>query len=107
MTGTKEQIIERRRNLRAQYKSLYDEAAALLFRHDPMGINFEDNTDEYEPEVGTILPRLRECSDESQVCSVIHEEFGRWFGLFQAGPRGNYELIASEMWALWQKHHAT
>jgi hypothetical protein len=34
----------------------------LLFRHDPVGINFEVNTDEYEPKAGTILPRLHACN---------------------------------------------
>ncbi len=34
--------------------------AAIFFRHDPIGIVFEEyqNFDEYDPEVLTILPRL-------------------------------------------------
>ena len=59
MPGTREQILEERRQLKAEYGALFDSITALLFRHDPIGINFEDNVDEYEPETGTILPRLR------------------------------------------------
>ena len=51
---------EERRKLRAENKALFDEINEILFRHDPMGISFGDNTDEYDLEVGTILPRLRE-----------------------------------------------
>jgi len=49
-----------RQALRRHYPVLFDEVSSILFRHDPIGINFETNTDEYEPEVGTILPRLKE-----------------------------------------------
>lgn len=55
MPRTREQILENRRRLRAEYGELFDSMAALLFRHDPIGINFDgENTDEYEPEVETI-----------------------------------------------------
>ena len=59
MGSTRDEILEERR-LRAEYKTLFDSQAALLLRHNPIGINFDfdDNGDEYEPEAGTILPRL-------------------------------------------------
>jgi hypothetical protein len=100
---TPEQIHEERRLLREQYKGLYDGVSALLFRRDPIGINFEDNTDEYEAEVGTILPRLNECHSSLDVLRVVHEEFVRWFDSGTAGPREAYEEIASEVWILWQE----
>src|SRR6266550_4218861 len=43
MSRTREDILEERRQLRAQYRDLFDSTAALLFRHDPVGINFEVN----------------------------------------------------------------
>jgi hypothetical protein len=46
MTRTREQIREERRQLRDTYGNLFDSVAALLFRHDPIGINFDDNSDE-------------------------------------------------------------
>jgi hypothetical protein len=33
-------------------------ATVLLFEADPMGINFGDNADEYDPETSSILPRI-------------------------------------------------
>jgi len=47
-----------REPIEKSYPRLFDTMAEILFRHDPLGINFEHNTDEYPPEVGTILPRL-------------------------------------------------
>jgi len=65
-----------------------------------MGINFEINPDEYHPEVGTILPRLRSCQSANDVLRVTHEEFTRWFGADTAGPAGSYRQIASDIWRL-------
>ena len=99
---TTEDIQKKRRELKTRYGDLFHEVAALLFRHDPVSINYETNNDEYEPEVGTILPRLKDCHSEADVCRVIHEEFGRWFGL-DCGTQQSYEPIAKEVWKLWQK----
>ena len=105
MPRTREQILENRRRLRAEYGELFDSVAALLFRHDPIGINFEgENTDEYDPEVETILPRLRSCHSAEDVLQVVHEEFVRWFDSGTAGPRERYQTIASDIWQLWQGH---
>ena len=52
ITNTREEIIAERKRLKAEYRELFDEVSKLLFQHDPIGINFEDNTDEYEPEIG-------------------------------------------------------
>jgi len=102
----RQKIAERHRRLKAQYRELYDATAALLFRHDPAGINFESNTDEYELEAGTILPRLRGCQCEADVRRVVHEEFVRWFGPEHAGPQDRYAQIAAEVWQLSEKQRA-
>jgi hypothetical protein len=65
---------------RDTYVRLFDDLSALLFRHDPIGINFATNTDEYNPEARTILPRLPQCHSAPDVPKVIVEEFHRWFG---------------------------
>ena len=106
MTKTRDEILEERRRLKAQYGALFNSMAALLYRHDPVGINFDDNKDEYEPEAGTILPRLSSCHSGEDVLQVVHEEFVRWFDRGTAGPPGHYEKIASEVWQLWQGHLA-
>ena len=102
MPRPREQILEERRLLKAEYGELFDSITALLFRHDPIGINFEVNADEYEPETGTILPRLRACQSSTDVLRVVHEEFRRWFGSETAGSAERYAQIADETWQLWK-----
>ena len=99
----REEILQERRLLRNEYRQLYEDLTQLLFRHDPIGINFENNPDEYQTEVGTILPRLCGCKSEDDVLGVIHEEFVRWFDRATAGPKESYAKIAAETWQLWKQ----
>jgi hypothetical protein len=101
MTTDRKKIIEERKRLRSEYRELFDSVSSLLFLHDPIEINFETNTDEYEPEVGTILPRLRDCASEEDVLRVVHEEFVRWFDQDTAGSADRYEEISREIWQHW------
>jgi hypothetical protein len=80
---------------------LLDSVSEILFRHDPIGINFESNADEYDPEAGTILPRLFDCQCLKDVHQVVYEEFVRWFDESTAGPFEIYDSIAKEIWDLW------
>ena len=101
---TPEEIDNEQKWLTAQYGSMFDSVAALLFKHDPIGINFDDNTDEYESEARTILPRLRGCHSAEDALRMVHEEFVRWFTPEVAGPQEHYKQIASEIWGLWQEY---
>ena len=103
MSNTLNEIQEERRRLKAEYGKLFNAVVALLFRHDPMGINYDTNMDEYEPEAGTILPKLRTCHSADDVRQIVHEEFVRWFDASNAGPPEHYTQIALEIWELWQK----
>lgn len=98
---TREQIRREREELKRAYAGLFDAVTELLLRHDPIGINFGCNADEYEPEVGSILPRLKECSSAEDVQRIVHEEFVRWFDAATAGDASRYEPIAEELWELW------
>jgi len=108
MAKTRDEIREHRRQLNAEYRRLFDSIAALFYRHDQIGINFdfEENTDEYEPEAGSILPKLNGCRSEADVHQDIHAEFVRWFDSGTAGPQEHSKKIASELWQLWQEHLA-
>jgi hypothetical protein len=86
---------------RDRYGKLFDDVSALLFRLDPIGINFDTNTDEYEPEARTILPRLSKCRSQADVLQVVLEEFHRWFGDDIRGDKVSYEQIAAAIWDLW------
>ena len=92
-----------RRRLKKEFKKLYSAVLAILFRHDPIEINFETNTDEYDPEVRTILPRLKEAHTVDDLRLIIHEEFVRWFDETTAGPESGYDLIAQEIWQAWKR----
>jgi hypothetical protein len=95
-----------REQIKRRYGRLFDTTAEILFRHDPIGINFKDNTDEYDPEVGTILPRLESAASENKALQIIHEEFIKWFDVDIAGPKESYESSANEIWAAWQEFKA-
>lgn len=98
---TREEILAKRAKAKREYGKLFSAVSEVLFRHDPIYINFETNTDEYDLEAETILPRLRKCQSVEDVQTVVHEEFLRWFGE-DAGEREVYQEIAEEIWALWQ-----
>jgi hypothetical protein len=89
-----------REAIRANDPHLFDKISECLFTNDPMGINSETNTYEYEPEVGTIIPRLAFCSSEQDVHNVVYEEFCTWFG-DSAGKKENYSKVSTEIWKLW------
>lgn len=103
MTRTREEILQERRQLRNKYRNLYDATIALLLRHDPVGINFEVNADEYAPEAGTILPKLQSCGSADDVLQVVYGEFLRWFGN-SAGSKEQYDRIAADLWELWENY---
>jgi hypothetical protein len=93
--------IRERQLLRSTYGTLFDDIASILFEEDPIGINFETNKDEYEPEVGTILPRLANARSVDDVERILHEEFCRWFDNVDVGPKERYRFAAQKVWLLW------
>ena len=99
---SEQDIIRRERAaLRERYGDLFDTVAAILFEADPMGINFETNTDEYEPEAGTILGRLSQAGNAEDVTRIVHEQFVRWFGADDAGAPEQYHAIAMSIREAW------
>jgi hypothetical protein len=94
---TRDQIVREREALRDRFGSAYDDLLRLLFDEDPEGINFGDNTDEYDPEVRTILPRLGGCSSVDDVQDVVSEEFRRWFGPAPAERRSAYRRVSERI----------
>jgi len=86
--------------IKREYGSLFASISAALFEADPIGINFDENTDEYEPEAGTIIPRLGSATSAEDVQVIVHEEFCRWFGP-DVGPRERYAAVSAKIWDLW------
>lgn len=97
-------VAEKRKAVQLQYGEMFDALSKLLFELDPISINFETNTDEYEPEVGAIIPRLTHAESEADVRKIVHEEFCKWFDSKTAGPIEDYDDIASRIWMEWQRY---
>jgi len=57
---------------------------------------------EYEPEVSTILPRLREAAGPDDALRIVNEEFEKWFGQ----PASDAEELGREIWSAWQRYLA-
>lgn len=75
----------------------------VLFRSDPIGINFGTNTDEYRAEAQSIVIRLPDATSESGVVGIVHEVFVTWFDSEIAGPAERYAPVAHEIWTLWNR----
>jgi hypothetical protein len=91
-----------REKLKKQYGLLFDAVAAVLFEYDLIGISIGDNTDEYEPETGTILPRLAGAKSVDDVQTIVYEEFCRWFDADGAGSRERYREVSAKIWEAWR-----
>ena len=96
--------VQKRKAVQKEFAALFDVFTKLLFEADPIGINFGTNTDEYDPEVGTIIPRLRHANTEDDAAQIIHEEFCRWFDAETAGSIDAYRKIAAQVWVEWQPY---
>ena len=93
-----------KRAAKEAYEALYAEVRAILNRHDPVYlIALGCPEDEYEPEVGTILPRLKEASDVVGVQNVLREEFVGWFGEVGMFTFEQFEPVAVEVWEAWSR----
>ena len=86
-----------RKRLKIEYSALFDDLTALLYQLDPVGLNYGINPDEYEPEVGTILPRVMELETASEIASIIREEFEVWFGTGTRVESATYEELGTEV----------
>ena len=88
--------------LKVAYGSLYADVSRPLREADPLGlIAIGAPDDEYDPEVSTILPRLREAKTAVDVQRIVHEEFVRWFGADLVGPLTDYADVAEKIWGTW------
>ena len=81
-----------KRQGKTKFLTLREAVSHVLRETDPIGlIDCGAPPDEYDPEVGTILPRLRGATSASDVHRIVHEEFVRWFGVETAGGPEAYE----------------
>lgn len=82
--------------------------SAALFRHDPIGINFESNLDEYDAEAESLvvcLISLQTPPTVNQVQTLVNEVMSAWFGA-EVGTRPDYADVASEIHSIWTAFEA-
>ena len=85
--------------METRYESLVAAVERAINESDPIGL-LEGGapSDEYGPEIRTILPRIVNGQGLDDVTGVLHEEFLRWFGDGTAGSRQAYEAPALRIW---------
>ncbi len=88
--------------LKQQYLDLYNQVSGVMFEIDPMGINFEDNTDEYNPETDLILPKIKECGTSLELRAVVVDTFVKLFDQKMADQcnQNHFTQIADKIWDL-------
>ena len=95
---------KRQESLKAAYGSLYEEVSRLMREADPIRlIAIGAPDDEYDVEMRTILPRLREATSSDDVQRIVHEEFVHWFTAEIAGSAAQYADVSKNIWQAWNK----
>jgi hypothetical protein len=94
---------DRQKSLKEAYGELYVQVSRLVREADAIGlIAIGTPKDEYDVEVGTILPRLREATSARDVQRIVHEEFVHWFSAEIAGLPEIYAPVSEEIWETWR-----
>jgi hypothetical protein len=85
--------------VRSGYQDLVAAVERAINQADPAGLlAIGAPSDEYAPEISTIIPLLANALRPDDVTGVLHGEFLRWFGEGTAGPRQAYEAPARQIW---------
>lgn len=78
--------------------------SAILFEADPLEVNHEINTDEYDGEAEDIAAGLPQVTEVGSVRELVHACFVRWSSPESAGPASRYDEMAEQIWSVWQRH---
>ena len=95
----------------SEMKKLYKDFSAWLNRRfdefDPQGLMVDSNPgNEYSPEVGRIVPLLRNPMTAEELASSMRQIFADMFDDKSAGSDGNYFAIAQECLDEWHRRLA-
>jgi hypothetical protein len=89
------------KKVRETHPELSRAISSCLFRHDPVGINYVTNTDEYDPEACTILQELEGCRTVEDVQRMVYTTFCDWFDEQMIGDPESFRGVSEEIWGLW------
>jgi hypothetical protein len=86
-------------------QNLCSKVSAILFRHDIVGINFGENTNEYSIEANSILMRLNNKHNVGDISVIVYEEFLKWFSedLIPDKKAKVYNIVAKEILDIWEE----
>jgi hypothetical protein len=95
--------------VRAQFERLRAVVWDAVNEADPIGLlAIGAPADEYEAEVGTIVPRLGTATSEADVRDILLEEFTRWFSADIAARKPErYDAPARAIWAFLEPDSAS
>jgi len=84
--------------------TLRAEVTRLVNAADPIGLLAGGApSDEYSPEIGTLLPRLRRANSEAHLRQILHAQFVEWFDADTAGTESEYAALAADLWGIRKK----
>lgn len=95
-----EKRLEERPGLVLAKEGVVAAVAALLFEFDPMGVNFEETTDEYDRQARTIVLRASTAFSPlsiEELTDLVYDVFINWLGLDVAGSRDSYVELAADL----------
>src|SRR3954447_23459626 len=98
--GKDRSVADRMQRHCAACEQLVTEVEALLYRHDPVGIAFGDNPDEYRPEASSIAGWLHRAGSVDDVRTLVRGALARWVGGGRPGDTERFDGIARDLWAL-------
>ena len=97
--------MDKYQKLKNEHKELWYQVSRVLNQFDPIGlIHIGCPNDEYDPEVSTILPQLKQCKSEKDTWNMIYNEFVKWFDNSITGAKEKYKPIAKEIWEIKKRH---
>ena len=87
-------------------KSIQDKISAILFKHDPVNLDFVDNTDEYDSEARMILEQIHIASDVDELEKIIIKIFITMFNDDRIVDRSkaDWKKTAEEIWDVNQEN---
>jgi len=86
--------------LRAANSALFAAVREILVRHNVMGIEGEEASDEFDYEAARLLIPLSEASSYEDLLIGVYMFFAVWFTASVAGPPNRFAALSQELWNL-------
>lgn len=88
-----------------KYNKLIIELRSVFNKFDPIGIQEDENFDEYNPEIKAILSKTRKGMNMVQLQELIYNVFVSWFDEETAGNKEEYENLTREVYEHFKNHN--